>query len=662
MFKKLALLLIGLAAATAAALFLVIFPPIKATHPAIAGGTMPKLVPLRDFYADPNARWRFRLSPDGARIAWLEAKRLKPALWVRALDGEDVEIYHTPDTVRWFTWSSDGRYLLYQADRDGWENDQIVSVDVTRPGSAPRTYDFGKDVRSWIEFVPRDSGSDILVSHNGRDRSKFDLYRLNLDTGETSALDLISERSVNWSFDRDGTLFARLISGQQSQWRYEALMTDGTWRELARGGMEDEFWLLSRPDETGQAIALSNLNRDNRVLMRLNVLTGEEKVMHAPDAVDAGWIITHPVTRKPLMALDYPGEQTRSFFDDSARDMVDLLGDTDDKALHLVSSTDDFTKAIWETEDSREGWRTYLVDRTAGTADLLQTPGIAKEADNLSDLEPVFIPAQDGLTIPAYLTRPKGTVGPAPLVILIHGGPVARSYWGYKDLHLWLANRGYAVLNVNYRGGSGYGRAFKEAAIGEVSRKMHTDIVDARAWAVEEGIADPAKVAALGGSFGGLKTLTALTQSPGLFAAGVSINGVSDISTMIGEVPVYWTGWPDWVRKYLGDPDNEDDLQMMRDRSPLYHADNVQSPVMIIQGSNDVRVVQSQSDRMVEALKAAGKDVSYELIDGAGHTFSNMSWQQKMIMHRKIERFLATHLGGRADGFDYGVLGAYIIP
>ncbi len=198
--------------------------------------------------------------------------------------------------------------------------------------------------------------------------------------------------------------------------------------------------------------------------------------------------------------------------------------------------------------------------------------------------------------------------------------------------------------------------------MGEVSRKMHQDIVDARAWAVAEGIADPSKVAVMGGSFGGLKTLTAMTESPDLFAAGININDISDLSTMLKEVPVYWTGWPDWYRKYIGDPTDPDQLAQIKDRSPLYHADKVSGPLLIIQGANDVRVIRDQADRMVTALRAAGKNVDYKVLDGAGHTFSNMGWKTRILLFREIERFLATHLGGRADGFDHAVLGAQVLP
>ena len=660
MIRKLlivSILIVGLGAV----FILVAFPPISATHPALKDGQLPELVPLRSFYADSSSRWRFHLSPDGKRIAWLESKWFKPALWVRDLEGEGSEIYHTPDRVRWYAWSPNGRYLLYLADRDGWENDQIVSIDVTEGGAEPRTYDFGRDVKAWIANIPPEGGDEILIAHNGRDRTKFDLYRLNLESGETVALDLISDRQVFWSFDREGNVFARKRSGANNNWHVELREPSG-WREIASGGMEENFHILAQPDDKGELLAISDLGRDKRALVLRNVETGGERVLYGHEAVDLSWVRSHPLTLRPIMAVAYPGRQERFVFQENVADMIERIGAPADASLHLVSATHDFSKAIWEVEDDTHGWSKYLVDNDAQTVELIDEPPIAERAEALSEMEPVSIEAGDGLVISGYLTRPKGVSGPAPTVILVHGGPVARVRWGFDGLALWLANRGYAVLNVNYRGSAGYGRAFREAAVGEVSRKMHQDIVDARNWAVDQGVADPDRIAVMGGSFGGLKTLTALTQSPDLFAAGVSINGISDISTMLQEVPVYWTGWPDWYRKYIGDPGDPEDLADIRDRSPLYNAENVQSPILMIQGANDVRVIRDQSDRMVEALRRSGKDVRYTLLDGAGHSLSNMTWQTRILMFRQIERFLAQHLGGRADGFDYAVLGARIIP
>lgn len=660
MLRKIALTFVVLLAIGTAAMFW-IFRPIAATHPSLQSG-LPDVVALRHLYANTASKWRYRLSPDGAYIAWLETKNFRPALWVRPLDGSDADVFTTPDEVRWYAWSADGRYLLYQADRDGWENDVIVSIDVSNPDASPRTYDFGTNVKSGIHSIPAESGADILVAHNGRDEARFDLYRLNLDSGETTPLDLISQLGVGWSVNRKGEVYARTVYETQDDWRTELRQPDGSWKELAVGGMEDWFDVLSEPDESGQLLAISNIGRDKSALVEFDLASLTETVVFQDDTVDLGWVETHPLTGAPLSAVSYPGLQSRAYFDPDYEAMMDAVPQDGTVALHRVSSTHDMSKMIIETEHSTQGWAKYLVDQKADTVTEIALPPIRSQAKNLSEIVPVTFPARDGLTIHATLTRPKGVVGTPPMVIIIHGGPVARSTWGFNSFHSWLANRGYAVLDVNYRGSGGFGREFREAAIGEVSRKMHFDIVDARAWAVEQGYADPENVAVLGGSFGGLKVLTALTESPDLFVAGININGISDISTMLQEVPAYWQGWPNWYLKYIGDPEKPEDLAEIKARSPLYNAANLTASLLIIQGANDVRVIQDQADRMVAALEEAGKDVDYMLLPNAGHQFSNWGWQTRLIAYRRMERFLATHLGGRADGFDYAVLGAYIIP
>ncbi|MEP4979056.1 alpha/beta fold hydrolase, partial [Ascidiaceihabitans sp.] len=605
MFKKAAFLGLG-TLAIAAITILYIFRPIAATHQALQAD-LPKLVALRHFYANTDSKWRYRLSPDGKYIAWLATKGFRPALWVRPLGGEEADVFNTKDEVRWYSWSADGRYLLYQANRDGWENDVIVSIDVTRKDAEPRSYDFGKNVKSWIHSVPAEAGSEILIGNNQRDARKFDLYRLNLETGKTTALDLISEIGVHWSVDRQGDVYARTVHKSQDDWRTELRQPDGTWNEIAQGGMEDWFQVLSQPDEDGNLLALSTMGRDKSAVVTFDTQSQTESVMFDDDAVDTAWVELHPVTGAALSAVSYPDFQHRKFFDPDYEAALNAVPHDAETARHRVSTTNDMSKMIIETEHTTKGWTKYLVNQSDNSVETIAVPPIAAQADHLSKMEPVTFSARDGLTIHATMTRPKGAVGPAPMVVLIHGGPVARSAWGFSSLHSWLANRGYVVLDVNYRGSGGFGRNFREAAVGEVSRKMHYDIVDARAWAVDQGFADPDKVAVLGGSFGGLKVLTAVTQSPELFAAGIDINGISDISTMLQEVPAYWQGWPDWYQKYIGDPSDPEMLAEIKDRSPLYHAAAVQAPLLIIQGSNDVRVIQDQADRMVDALTAEGK-------------------------------------------------------
>lgn len=636
--------------------------PIPATHPALAAAEMPPIIPLREFYANTDARWRYRLSPDGKHLSWLESKWFRPALWVRPLDGDETSVFHTTDTVRWYTWAADSKHIVYQADRDGWENDVIVSIDTSKPGSQPRTYDFGRDVKAGIYHVPKRDTSEILISHNGLDRSRFDIYRLDLESGKTEPLELIVDQQVSYAIDLDGNVYARRRFLDGADWVYEIREESGEWRKLNSGNFEDVFWTFGSVDPDGQVFARSNLNRDKTALVKVDLATAQETVIAEDASVDIDWSMLDPVSGELLVTFAAPGFQKRIVHDPRIEADFASLNLPQNAAVHVITNTRDNSKLLVTVEEAEAGFETRLIDRLASSTSIISTPEIAKYRDRLPPVEPVFIPARDGVTIPAFLSRPKGVADAVPMVIIIHGGPVARSYWGHNEFRAMLNNRGYAVLDVNYRGSWGYGRRFREAAIGEVSRKMHYDIVDARAWAVEGGIADPASVAVFGGSFGGLKVLTALTQDPELFAAGIDINGVSDLATMIDEVPVYWRGWPDWARKYMGDPSTPEGLRELRERSPLTHASNMTKPLLIVQGANDVRVIRDQSDRMVAELEKHDAPFEYELVDGAGHQLRNWSWQKRLLLMRRVERFLAEHLGGRADGFDYTIPGAYIIP
>ena len=637
-----------------------VFRPIAVTHPQLAKADLPQIIPLRALYANSDSRWRYQISPDGNKLSWLESKWLKPALWVKSLEGNATAIFHTKDEVRRYSWSSDSRYLIYHADRDGWENDILVSIDTANPNAEPHSYDFGRDVKSYLYKVPQDESSTVVIAHNGRDRSRFDLYRLDLQSGQTEAMDLSVEDGVKWHVTRNGNIFARTRFVSGADWRFE-MREDDKWREVMHGTFEDIFQPISEPDEQQFAYAISNIGWDKSALVRINLKNGMQKIIDQHPAVDYGRVLMDTKTQMPMMAMLSPGYQELKFFNETFKSTIDKLSLPKNSAVHIVSTTHDMSKLLVTIQEAEAGFETKLIDRSSGAVTSISKPDIARYRDQISPVKPVFIKAKDGLSIPAFVSVPMGVDGPAPMVIIIHGGPTARTYWGWSRFRAFLNNRGYVVLDVNYRSSSGYGRKFREAAIGEVSRKMDQDITDARQWAVDEGIADPAKVAVFGGSFGGLKVLTAMTRNPDLYAAGIDINGISDIVSMLQEVPVYWRGWSDWYRKYIGNPDDPVVRKEIADRSPLSHADKLKNPLLIIQGTNDVRVIRNQAERMVEALKKHKAPVEYVLLKGAGHQARNWGWKQRIIIMRRIERFLAKHLGGRADGFDYAVLGAHIL-
>ena len=637
------------------------YRPIAVTHPALQKANLPPIVPLREFFASTESKWRFKLSPDGKNLSWLESKWFKPALWVKPLEGDQKTIFHTDDEVRWYRWSADSRYLIYQADRDGWENDVLVSIDTTAREPKPRSYDFGKNVKSFLVQVPDGGRDTIIIAHNGRDRQRFDLYSLNLSSGETVSLGQSQQRGIYWHLSRKGEIYARTRYYDKEKWTFE-INLGGLWKPLVEGRFEDAFTPLAAWDENNELFAVSNINRDKKALVNFNIDTGRETVLKLYDDVDVSGILMDRTSGKPQVLISHPGHQRLEMLDEELADVVSKLDRPQNSHLNFHTISDDNSKLLFSIEGAKSGFKVVMVDKTKNTVETISTPVIDQFKNRFSPVEPVSIPARDGLIIPAYLSRPKGVTDAAPLVIMIHGGPLSRAFGGWHSFRQLLNNRGYAVLDVNYRGSDGYGRAFREAAKNEVSRAMDDDITDARAWAVTEGIADPQKVAVFGGSFGGLKVLTAMTRNPDLYAAGIDINGISDLVSMRSEIPAYWQGWDFWYDKNLGDVNDPESRKNIVDRSPLTHAAKLTAPLMIIQGSNDVRVVRSQSDRMVAALREAGKPVDYHLLDGAGHQFRNWGWKTRMRTYRKIEVFLAKHLGGRADGFDYALFGADVLP
>ncbi len=328
----------------------------------------------------------------------------------------------------------------------------------------------------------------------------------------------------------------------------------------------------------------------------------------------------------------------------------------------MGAATQDFSKVIVKTSDPVSATTTYLLDLENDKVDLLAEAPLAKYKDSFSSYEGVQIEAEDGLKIPAYLYRPKGITGPVPMIIMVHGGPISRTRGSFNTFYAMLNNRGYAVLDVNYRGSWGYGRKFAETGKGEIASKMSSDIIDARRWAVEQGIADPNKVGIFGVSWGGFEVMTAVTQNSDLFAAAVNINGITDLSTMLTEVPDYWRGWQEWLTEYGADPSTKEGLKYLQDRSALYHADKMKTPLLIVQATNDVRVVQSQSDRLVAELEKHDAPYEYQLIKGVGHNPAGWPWQKRYLMIRDVEHFFAEHLGGRTGGYDYAILGAHILP
>ncbi|WP_326538805.1 S9 family peptidase [Pseudorhodoferax sp.] len=631
---------------------------VAPTHPALREAALPTLVPVRDFVANRQASGGYRVSPDGRRIAWFGVDGVAPAVWIKSLDADDAKAVRM--RARALRWSADSSMLAIVADRGGDEDMHVHAVPAEGP--ATDAVDLTPFPRTTSHIVmPVEGTADFVVSTNLRDKKVFDLYRIDARTGARTLLQTNPGDVGWWGVDRQGRTLARVrVDGTLG--RLERPAADGqAWRELAQWSRWDSVVLFGLQEDGRRAWALSNRGRDKLALVRFDLDTGAEDLVHADPEVDLDSVVLSRKTQQPLVIHAMPGYPARRVLDEALARRLDALADGKPADVQIASMDDSETVFVVAVTTDR-GSRSYLL-RGDRPAQLLGENSLSMVEAELASTRPITVTSRDGLPLHGYLTLPPG-VAPRqlPTVLLVHGGPWIRDRWGSgatnRALQQFLANRGYAVLQLNYRGSSGYGRAFMEKAIGEFAGRMHDDLVDGVRWAVDAGIADPSRVAIYGASYGGYSALVGATFTPEVFACAVDVVGMSDLASLLKDAPPYWELGRPWWQRFVGDPAKAEDLQRMREKSPLYRAQQARGPILIMHGVNDARVKLDQSERMVAALRAAGKPVEYLTFQGDGH--GNQKWNNNLAMYRKTEDFLAGCLGGRSSGFDYYQLGAWL--
>jgi len=474
-----------------------------------------------------------------------------------------------------------------------------------------------------------------------------------LNTGQQEMIAQNPGNIIGWVTNREGQLKACIRRAEKvtdsNYYTAEILLKNGNWRTVFTGGLEDEIRFLDFTADNKEVWLLSNRGRDRIGLVRMNLQTGEERLVFEDPEVDVGGVLFSYKNRKPLIAFSSPNYQKLHFFDKKVQSDVKALN-LEQSSLSISSS--DYAEEIFTLSViTDKSIQNFLFNRKTGLKTMIGGNPINHYSEFLSDMKPINFQSRDGFTIHGYLTIPKGTTGKdLPMVLFVHGGPWARDYWGYNGMVQFLANRGYVVLQVNYRGSTGYGRSFKEAAVGEFAGKMHNDLIDGVQWVVDQGIANPEKVGIYGGSYGGYATLVGLTFTPEVFACGVDLVGMSNLVSLLESVPLYWKNSMPYFYKYVGNPEYPSDRKIMRGKSPLFRVDQVQRPLLIAQGGNDPRVKQKESDQIVAALKKSGKEVEYLLYPDEGHGLRY--WKNMLRFYRKMEDFLEKHLGGRNGGMD----------
>lgn len=629
------------------------------SHPSLKGAALPELIPVRDFVADRQSTGGYSVSPDGKKLAWVGTSGVRPALWVKTIGQNDAKAF--PTGLRYYRWSANSKYLAVVADKGGDEDAHIYVANVDGPDTQLRDLTPFEKTASHIAQVV-DGGQALMVTANRRDKKVFDLYRLDLATGAHTLVATNPGKVSWWGVDRTGQLRARaLLEGDNTELQVPSAPDLSSWKTTTRWGRFEAVYPFDMAPDAQSAWALSNRGRDKLALVKLDANTGAETLVYATPDVDVDRVWISRKTRTPLVVHSMPGYPQQEIFDPALRTRFAALAKGKPAAIYITSADND-ERAMTVALETDRGTQSYLYAGDANEPIFLGESTLSRLASKLAPTQPISYTSRDGLTIHGYLTLPVGMKHEKlPMVLLVHGGPWARDRWGGGDasrnVQQFLTNRGYAVLQVNYRGSTGYGRAFMEKAIGEFSGKMHDDLIDGVDWAVKSGVADPSKVAIYGASYGGYAALVGATFTPHVFACAVDVVGVSHLARLLETVPPYWElGMPMWHR-YVGDPANPEQRKIMDAKSPVFKAHQATKPILIMHGINDPRVKLEQSELMVDALRKAGKQVEYVTFKGDGH--GNMRWSNNLSMYRKTEDFLAQCIGGRSSGFDYYQLASW---
>jgi dipeptidyl aminopeptidase/acylaminoacyl peptidase len=613
---------------------------IAGQHPAVAADDGP--IPVRDFFRNPE-RGLFRISPDGKTLAFMQPFERRMNIYVQPLAGGDP-LRLTSETARDIPnhfWKGPTR-LVYVKDFGGDENFHIVAV--TKDGSGSKDLTPFDGVRAQIIDDLRDFPDLLLVGLNKRNKEVFDAYRLDLRTGE---LTLVAENPGNitsWLTDHAGNIRgAQTSDGVNTSFLYRE-GASGPFRTVLTTSFRDSFNPLFFTFDNKLLYAASNLGRDKQAIVLVDPATAkEQKLLFEHPEVDVD-SMSYSHKRKVLTTINYvTWKPQRKYLDaETERIFAALEKQLPGYEFAIQSMTDDEDRMIVAAYSDRTPGTRYLYDvKTDKLTKLGEIAPWLPQA-KMATTKPIVYKSRDGLTINGYITLPNGKEPKhLPVIVNPHGGPWARDVWGWNPEVQMLANRGYAVVQMNFRGSTGYGRSFWQASFKEWGRKMQDDITDGVEYLVREGIADPKRICIYGGSYGGYATLAGVTYTPDLYACAVDYVGVSNLFTFLNTIPPYWKPYLDMFHEMVGDP--EKDKALLTATSPALNAERIKTPLFIAQGARDPRVNIDESNQMVKALKARGVDVPYMVKDNEGHGFHNE--ENQFDFYEEMERFLAKYLG-----------------
>jgi dipeptidyl aminopeptidase/acylaminoacyl peptidase len=625
--------------------------PDQYADPMRAGEKNTGLLRRRLIFADPE-RSVVRISHDGTRIAFRAPVDGVLNLWIAPIDqighARPVTAVTDRNLGPWILWMHDNRHVVFFREAAGDENWRTWRVDLETGDVRPLTP--GPGVTCYVQQISRHFPSELLIAHNARDNRYFDIYRVYVATGQ-SALLQSNDGLVGYFTDQQFRVrFARRHT-EDGDVEYLQRGTDGEWALFSRIGAEDTK--ATRPIEFSaegrELYWLDSRGRDTAAVVAQDLAGGTMRVLAEDPRADFTQLVLDPITERPVAAARSFERVAWQVFDPDYRDDFDYLTRQSRGDLTITSMSQDRRQWIVAYQYDDAPLEYFHYDRTARRSRRLFSSTPEWEGLSFVSMEPVIISARDGLELVCYLSRPRDSQ-PAerlPMVLLVHGGPWARDVWWLHPDHQWLANRGYAVLSVNYRGSTGFGKAFVNAANREWAGKMHDDLIDAVDWAIAQAIADPARVAIMGTSYGGYSALVGLTFTPEKFACAVDLVGISNLVTFLNTIPEYWMPWKSLWTARMDDYTTEAGRRFLEERSPLNRADRIVRPLLIGQGANDVRVKASESEQIVAAMQRHGIPVTYVYYRDEGHGLGRP--ENRRSFKAVVEAFLAAHLGGRCE-------------
>ena len=602
------------------------------------------LIPREVLFGNPE-RANPQISPDGTQLGYLAPVDGVLNVWIRTLGKTDDRAV-TADKkrgIRNFTWQFDNRHILYTQDVGGDENWRLYQTDI----SSKQTKDLTPFDKVRVDIVAYDwkTPDTILVQMNKRKPELFDVHRIDLKTGKVE-LDTENPGDVQ-SWQADNALQVRAAQVQTPDGGTIIRVRNDVkspWRDLMKWGPDETFGGTNGFTPDNKAIWITtSLDVNAARLLEVDVATGKQKTVAEDPQFDVSATVNNPKTNA-LEAVSFIKQRTEyEFLDPKVKDDFALLNKVREGDIDGVSRSLDDSKWIvtYVSDNAPVYW--YLYDRPRQKATLLFSNRPQLEKYKLSSMKPIEYTARDGMTLYGYLTTPAGIEAKSlPMVVFVHGGPWGRDVWGYNPYAQWLANRRYAVLQINFRGSTGYGKKYVNAGDRQWAGAMHTDLLDGKDWASKQGIADPQKVCIMGGSYGGYATLAGVAFSPDAFACGVDIVGPSNLNTLLKTIPPYWSTILATFHKRMGDSEG-----VLKAQSPLFKADQIKAPLLIGQGANDPRVNKAESDQIVAAMRKNNKPVEYYVFPDEGHGFARPT--NNMAFNAVTEEFLAKYLGGRSE-------------